>query len=87
MKIWNTQFLYLFTRNVPKIWVSDSFVFVRYSPECAQYFVRVVKLAAWHEEDGALRDEKEQHHEGQVHACADQIQLAPSDESTQHLQS
>ena len=44
-----------------------------------------VELAACHKKDRTLRDEKEQEHEGQVGACARQVQVAPVQERAQDL--
>ena len=45
-----------------------------------------IELAARDEEHGALRDEEEEQHEGQVYTCADQVQVAPIYKGAQHLQ-
>ena len=44
-----------------------------------------VELAAGDEEHGALRDEEEQQHKGQVHTGAYQVQVAPIYKGAQHL--
>ncbi len=54
-------------------------------PESAKSLVCGVELAACHEKDRTLRDEKEQEHEGQVGACARQVQVAPVQERAQDL--
>jgi len=44
-----------------------------------------VELAARDEKDGALGDEEEQEHEGQVHARAHQVQVPPVHKGAQDL--
>ncbi len=54
-------------------------------PESSESLVCGVELAARHEKDRTLRDEEEQEHEGQVRACARQVQVAPVQERAQDL--